>query len=165
MRTPRKEPALISSSAYIVALGGDRERKEVEVFHIPTQHWLTVTRLPIRLKNITATLCHDDIIAVGRLGSAYKISMDALISKLSQWTELNGCQRWSTLTTFHGIHELREGEWVRIGNMSVPKALPIVCVAGNQMVVVGGCDRLLPTDLGGLDLNTSTNTVRVATIG
>ena len=173
MQTPRKEPGLIGNDTHIVAVGGDHKGREVEVFHIPTQVWSTVTNLPTRLQYITATLCHDDIIAVGRLGSAYAINMDALISRPTQWANLPNCPQWSTLTTFHGhtllvhyngIHELREGQWVRIGNMSVPKALPIVCVVGNQMVVVGGCDRLLPTSIGGLDLNTTTTTVRVATI-
>ena len=121
-------------------------------------------------ERLTATLCLTWLL----VGSAYKTDVNALISKPTQWTELPGCQHWSTLTSFHGhtllvhdkgVHELREGKWVRIGNMSVPKALPIMCVAGDQMVVVGGCDKFLPTDVSGLDFNTSTNTVRVATIG
>ena len=175
MQTPRMEPGLISKGTHVVAVGGDRKATGVEMFHIPTQVWSTVTSLPTRLQYITATLCHDDIIAVGRFGSAYTISMNALISKpiYTQWTSLPKCQGWSTLTTFHGrtvlvhytgIYELQDRKWIQIGHMSVPKTLPIVCVAGEQMVVVGGCDKLFPPNIGGLHLPTTTSTVRVATI-
>ena len=84
MQTPHKEPGLICSDTHVIAVGGDYKGTEVEVFHIPSQVWSTVTRLPTRLQYVTATLSHDDIIAVGRYGSAYTVCMDSLISKPAQ---------------------------------------------------------------------------------
>lgn len=171
MHTPRAEPALVHHSNYIIAMGGDSEHRGVEIFNISSHIWSTVASLPTPLQDITAMLCHNDIVAMARDGSVYSITTDSLISATGvsaepvQWMPLPRCPvTWGpTLTTFHGqtpvvqycgIYQLYEGQWVRIGGMPVPMYYCIVCVVCDHMVVVGGHDSILRF--------ASTNAVRVA---
>ena len=153
MQTPRERPAVVHYNNYVVTIGGDCEKREVELLHIPSLHWSTVTSLPSPLAYITATLCHNDIIAMDYEGSGYMINIESLISlastEHSKWMPLPQCPVvWGgpSLTVFHGqslvvsydgIFQLQDREWLRIGDMSVPDYC-IVCVVCDQMVAVGG---------------------------
>ena len=173
MQTARERPAVMHYGTYVIALGGDHEERGVELLHIPSLLWSTVTSLPIPLKNITATLCHDGTIAMDCYGSAYMIKIDSLISSIrleksstqhSQWLPLPQCpvhcyagySGGPVLTTFRGqilvvsysgIFQLQERQWVRIGNTSVPVYDCMVCAVCDHMVVVGGLSPdFTPTD-------------------
>lgn len=176
LQTPHESPAVVHYGNYVIAVGGDLEEREVEVLHIPSLLWSTVTSLPRPLTDITATLCHDNIIAMDWEGSGYSINIESLVSlrlaltEHSQWMPLSKCpvnyaglSGGPTLTTFsgqclvvshNGIFQLQNRQWVRIEDMSVPMEYCIVCVVCDQMVVVGGHDGYL----------TSTDDVRVAVI-
>ena len=161
MQTPREEPAVLHYGDYIIALGGDLEERGVELLHIPSLLWSTVISLPRPIADITATLCHDKVIAMDCDGYGYVMNIKSLIqsnldessTEHSQWMPLPQCPvnyaTWGgpSLTTLHeqslvvsynGIFQLIDGHWVRIGNMSVPMEYCIVCVVCDQMVVVGG---------------------------
>ena len=180
MQTPRVNPAVVHYGDYVIAVGGNREER-VELLHIPSLLWSTVTSLPSPLSDITATLCHDEIIAMDRQGCGWTMNIELLLSSeiqlegsstaLSQWTSLPKCPvgyGWyvgSTLSSlsgqplvvsYDGIFQLQERQWVRIGDMPVPRGYCIVCVVCDQMVVVGG--------LPGYPGYTSTDAVRVAVI-
>ena len=178
MQTPREDPAVVHYGDYVIAVGGDREERGVELLHIPSLLWSTVTSLPSRLSGITATLCHDEIIAMDRLGCGWTMNIKSVFTAirlegsstaLSQWTSLPKCPvvwRGPTLSSlsgqplvvsWDGIFQLQERQWVGIGDMPVPSVYCIVCVVCDQMVVVGG--RTF-TFTG----YTSTDAVRVAVI-
>ena len=177
MQIPRAEPGLVNHSTYIIAVGGDREEKEVELLDTSSLVWSTVSSLPKPVRNITTTLCQGDIIAMDRYGYTYATKIDPLISaarssgERSKWLPLPRCPVHfigPTLTTFHGqpvvvqydgTYQLYKGQWVKTGDLRVPMYHCIVQVVCDQMVVVGGCD-LLP---GRYVSTTSTDAVRVAT--
>ena len=172
MQTVRESPAVVHYGDYVIAVGGDREGRGVELLHIPSLLWSTVTSLPSPLSRITVTLCHDEIIAMDWLGCGWTMNIKPLLSEirlegsstaLSQWTSLPQCPvvlggpTLSSLSgqplvvSHNGIFQLQERQWVRIGDMPVPSGYCIVCVVCDQMVVVGG-------------RYTSTDAVRVAVI-
>ena len=177
LQTPREGPAVVHYGDYVIAVGGDREGRGVELLHIPSLLWSTATSLPSPLSEITATLCHDEMIAMDWEGYGWTMNTKLLLSSeirlegsstaLSQWTSLPQCpvvHGGSTLSSlsgqplvvsYYGIFQLQERQWVRIGDMPVPMGYCIVCVVCDQMVVVGG---LIPGSL------TSTDAVRVAVI-
>ena len=158
MQTPRERPAVVRYGDYVIAVGGDREGRGVELLHIPSLLWSTVTSLPSPLSRITATLCHDEIIAMDGVGYGWTMNIELLLSEirlegsstaLSQWTSLPRCPvgygpTLSSLSgqplvvSYDGIFQLQERQWVRIGDMPVPMHYCIVCVVCDQMVVVGG---------------------------
>ena len=159
MQTPRVEPAVVHYGDYVIAVGGDREKRGVELLHIPSLLWSTVTSLPSPLRDITATLCHDEIIAMDCVGCGWTMNIKSVFTAirlegsstaLSQWTSLPTCPggySWPTLSSLsgqplvvspNGIFQLQERQWVRIGDMPVPMGYCIVCVVCDQMVVVGG---------------------------
>ena len=157
MQTPRERPAVVHYGDYVIAVGGDREQRGVELLHIPSLLWSTVTSLPSPLSDITATLCHDEIIAMDRLGCGWTMNIKSVFTAirlegsstaLSQWTSLPKCPVVGpTLSSLSGqplvvsrdgIFQLQERQWVRIGYMPVPMPYCIVCVVCDQMVVVGG---------------------------
>ena len=184
MQTPRVEPAVVHYGDYVIVVGGDREERGVELFHIPSLLWSTVTSLPSPLYNITATLCHDEIIAMDYRGCGCTMNIKLLLSEirlegsstaLSQWTSLPECPVvWPTLSSLSGqplvvsligIFQLKERQWVRIGDVPVLMYHCIVCVVCDQMVVVGGRYTAIDAILGGtLTGYTSTDAVRVAVI-
>ena len=165
MQTPRADPAVVHYGDYVIAVGGDREERGVELLHIPSLLWSTVTSLPSPLRYITATLCHDEIIAMDCDGYGWTMNIKLLLSEirlegsstaLSQWTSLPKCPvvYGPTLSSLSGqplvvsyneIFQLQERQWVRIGDMPEPMHHCIVCVVCDQMVVVGG-RTLTPTD-------------------
>ena len=176
MQTPRESPAVVHYGDYVIAVGGDREERGVELLHIPSLLWSTMTSLPSPLLRITATLCHDEIIAMDRWGDGWTMNIKLLISEirlegsstaLSQWTSLPQCpvgygptpsslSGQPLVVSLNGIFQLQERQWVRIGYMPVPSDYCIVCVVCDQMVVVGGTT--------GYPGYTSTDAVRVAVI-
>ena len=158
MQTPRESPAVVQYGDYVIAVGGDCEERGVELLHIPSLLWSTVTSLP-SLTRITATLCHDEIIAMDRWGHGWTMNIKLLLSSVSlegsstehsQWTSLPQCPggyHGPTLSSLsgqplvvslNGIFQLQERQWVEIGDMPVPMLYCIACVVRDQMVVVGG---------------------------
>ena len=182
MQTPREDPAVVHYGNYVIAVGGDCVGRGVELLHIPSLLWSTVTSLPSPLSGITATLFHDEIIAMDRKGYGWTMNIELLLSAISfeesstehsEWRSLPQCPVvWygyagPTLSSLggqplvvsqNGIFQLQERQWVRIGDMAIPMFDCIVCVVCDQMVVVGGCP---PDFTGNL---TSTDTVLVADI-
>ena len=181
MQTPREGPAVVHYGDYVIAVGGNSEQRGVELLHIPSLLWSTVTSLPSPLLDITATLCHDEIIAMDSVGRGWTMNIKSVFTAirlegsstaLSQWTSLPRCPvdyDWGPtlsslsgqplVVSYNGIFQLQERQWVRIGDMPVPSGYCIVCVVCDQMVVVGGhTGYQLLTDY------TSTDAVRVAVI-
>ena len=159
MHTPRKEPAIMHCGTYVITVGGDCREREVEVLHIPSLLWSTVTSLPRPLPDITGTLCCDSIIAMDWYGSAYMMKIDSLISSIqlekspsghSEWMPLSICpvgfggptlanyNGESLVVSYNGIFQRQEKEWMKIGDMPVPMCDCIVFVMCDQVVVVGG---------------------------
>ena len=174
MQTARDDPAVVHYGNYVIALGGGHEERGVELLNVNSLLWSTVTSLPKPVTNITATLHHENIIAMDYRGYAYTISIDSL-KKHYQWMPLPRCPvdyndtliGGPPLTTLHGrclvvsykgVFQLQDREWVMIGDTSVPMLYSIVCVMCDRMVVVGG--RIPPA----FSLRTVTDAVRVAII-
>ena len=132
MQTPHVSPAVVHCGDYIIAVGGDHEKRGVELLHIPSLLWSTVTSLPSPLPNITATLCHDEILAMDDVGNGWtmniklllsSISLEGLSTEHSQWTSLSECPVGSygwggptlsslsgqpLVVSYDGIFQLRE---------------------------------------------------------
>ena len=141
----------------------------VELFHVRSRRWYELTNLPLGLSSPSATICGNEVHVIGDDGDGYSCSLQALLSSnppiISQsiscmitWTPLppqpvkgstaatlcghlvivGGVQRISYVNS---IHQLLDGQWVKIGSMSSgrwkclvvspsPDKMMIVCGAG-----------------------------------
>ena len=152
MNTARSSPAVVSTSDsnYIVVIGGSvgvntlTATYMVELFHVRSGIWYELPQTPVTRPS--AAICSNQLHVIGRDGTGYSCSLQALLSSDQQitsqlisniltWTPLpQQPVQWSTAATLCGllvivggernrslvnsIHQLMDGQWVEIGSMS-----------------------------------------------
>ena len=172
MNTARSSPAVVSTSdgrsVNVVAIGGYCRGciEVVELFNTESGSWSEVTSLPQPLPRPSATICGNELYALGCNDEGYTLSLNALLSSdqpirsqqsMSRtWTPLprlpvvgstaatvcgqlvivGGKQAWSPVNP---IHQLIHGQWVEIGSLSSGRGMCLVASPSPEsMVVVGG---------------------------
>ena len=139
----------------------------VELFHVRSRRWYELTNLPQSLSFPSATKCGNEIHVIGYYGDGYSCSLQALlssdqpvtsqsVSSMITWTLLpRQPVMGSTAATLCGhlvivggiqgrsyvnsIHQLLDGQWVKIGSMSSSrKECLVVSPSPDKMMIVGG---------------------------
>ena len=139
----------------------------VELFHVRSRKWYELTNLPRALSQPSATICDNQLHVIGWHGAGYLCSLQALLSSDQPITSqsISNILRWtplpqlpvtgSTAATLCGrpvivggkqgwlhvnyIHQLIDGQWVRIGSMSGGRSLClVVSPSPDKMMIVGG---------------------------
>ena len=176
--TARSRSAVVSTSDgdYLIVIAGSdggRWTATVELFQVKNRRWHKLTDLPKPLPKPSATICGDQLNMVGDDGNGYSCSLQALPSSdrpitsplTLSWKPLPR-QRitYSTTATLCGqlviiggrqggsvvnsIHQLVDGEWVRIGSMASNRYLCLVASPSpDRIIIVGG----VGTDYGAID--------------
>ena len=139
----------------------------VELFQVSSRRWHQLKDLPQPLPFPSATICGNQLHVIGRDGNGYSCSLQALLSSdrpitsqsiphLISWTSLpplpvkhstaatlsgqlviiGGKQGWSPVKT---IHQLLDGQWVKIGSLSCGRWwCLVVSPSPDKMMIVGG---------------------------
>ena len=139
----------------------------VELFHVRSRRWYELTNLPRDLPFPSATICGNEVHVIGYYGAGYSCSLQALlssdkpitsqsISRMITWKPLPRLPvTWSTAATLCGqlvivgglqgvlpvnsIHQLLDGQWVKIGSMfSGRSKCLVVSPSPDKMMIVGG---------------------------
>ena len=175
MITARSDAAVVSTSdgKYVLVIGGDGGSwiATVELLHISTRCWYTLTDLPRPPALLSATLCGNQVCVTGYSGVGYSCclqsppfidepiqSQSKSLAKIS-WTPLPRppvtAFTAATLSdqlvivggeqgesSVNSIHQLVDGQWVNIGSLSSDRDLClVVSPSPHRMVVVGGRKR------------------------
>ena len=169
MNTGRSSTAVVSTSDgnYIVVIGGHGGvgwTATVELFRVRSRRWYELTNLPQALPLPSATICGNKVHVIGY---GYSYSLHALlssdqpitsqsISRMITWTPLPWLPvTGSTAATLCGhlvivggkqggshvnsIHQLLDGQWVKIGSRSSDRMMCLVVTPSpDKMVIVGG---------------------------
>ena len=146
---------------------GDRWTATVELFHVRSRRWYELTNLPQALIRPSATICDNQLYVIGYDGTGYSCSLQALlssdqpitsqlISNILTWILLPQLPVvWSTAATLCGelvivggmqdgshvnsIHQLIDGQWVKIGSRSSSRSRCLVVTPSpDKMMIVGG---------------------------
>ena len=147
--------------------GGGGWTATVELFHVRSRRWYELTNLPQALTLPSATICDNQLHVIGGDGTGYSCSLQALlssdqpitsqsISNILTWTPLpqlpvesstaatlcgqlvtvGGRRGWSPVNS---IHQLLDGQWVKIGSMSSGRDMCLVVTPSpDKMMIVGG---------------------------
>ena len=147
--------------------GGGRWTATVELFHVRSRRWYELTNLPQALTRPSATICDNELHVIGLDDTGYSCSLQALlssdqpitsqsISNILTWKRLLQLPvEWSTAATLCGqlvtvgglqggsqvnsIHQLLDGQWVKIGSMSSGRSYCLVVTPSpDKMMIVGG---------------------------
>ena len=138
----------------------------VELFHVRSRRWYELTNLPRGSPYPSVTICDKQLHVIGRYVSGYSCSLQALlssdqpvksqsISNILTWTQLpQQPVQWSTAATLdkqlvivgglcgsqvNSIHQLLNGQWVKIGSMSSGRmACLVVSPSPEKIMIVGG---------------------------
>ena len=139
----------------------------VELFHVRSRRWYELTNLPQALSRPSATICDNELHVIGRDSTGYSCSLQALLSSdqpitsqstlnILTWKRLPQLPvEWSTAATLCGqlvtvggqrvgsqvnsIHQLLDGQWVKIGSMSSGRWWCLVVTPSpDKMMIVGG---------------------------
>ena len=157
-----------SDGDYHIAIGGyDRDgaaTATVELFQVKSRRWFKLTDLPQPLPVPSATICGDQLHVIGCDSNGYSCSLQSLPSndrpitspltlswkplpplpvKLStaatlcgQLVLIGGRQRGSPVNS---IHQLVEGQWVKIGSMTRGRYWCLaVSPSPDRILIVGG---------------------------
>ena len=166
MNTACSRPTVVSTSDgdYIIVIGGedgDHWTATVELFQVKNRRWHKLTDLPQPLPIPSATICGDQLNVIGYDGNSCSCSLQALpssdrpiMSPLTlSWKPLPRLPvTGSTASTLYGqlviiggvqggspvnsIHQLVDGDWVRIGSMASDRSY---CLASpDRIIIVGG---------------------------
>ena len=168
MNTVRDRPAVVSTSDgdYLIVIGGSgggRWTATVELFQVKIRRWHKLTDLPQPLPNPSATICGDQLNVIGDNGIGYSCSLQALpscdrpiTSPLTlSWKPLPRLPvTYSTAATLCGqlvtiggkqdgspvnsIHQLVNGEWVRIGSMASDRLYCLVASPSLDTIIIVG---------------------------
>ena len=167
MNTARSYPAVVSTSGgdYIIVIGGygDGWTGTVELFQVKTRRWYKLTNIPRLLDFPSATICGNQLHVIGH-DNGYSCSIpssdEPITSKsiphLISWTSLPRLPVIrSTAATLYGqlviiggrhrrlpvnsIHQLVDGQWVKIGSMSSNRSdCLVVSPSPDRIMIVGG---------------------------
>ena len=139
----------------------------VELFHVRNRRWYELTSLPRGLTLPSATICGNEVHVIGYYGDGYSCSLQALlssdqpitsqsISRMITWIPLPWLPvKESTAATLCGhlvivggerggsyvnsIHQLLDGQWVKIGSRSSGRGrCLVVSPSPDKMMIVGG---------------------------
>ena len=169
MTTARSKPALVSTSDgdYLIAIGGfdkDDWTATVELFQVKSRRLYKLTDLPQPLPFPSATICGDQLHVIGHDGNGYSCSLQSLPSNdrpitspltlswkslpflpvynstaatlCGQLVLIGGWRVWSLVNS---IHQLVEGQWVKIGSMTSGRQLCLaVSLSPDRIMIVGG---------------------------
>ena len=169
MNTARSISAVVSTSDgdYLIAIGGfdsDGKTATVELFHVKSRRWYKLTDLPQPLRNPLATICGDQLHVIGSERNGYSCSFQSLPSNdrpitspptlswkplpplpvtvstagtlCGQLVLIGGMQ---SLSSVNSIHQLVEGQWVKIGSMTSGRCLCLaVSPSSDRILIVGG---------------------------
>ena len=168
MNTACYRPAVVSTSDgdYLIVIGGydGHWTVVVELFQVKNRRWHKLTDLPQPLPNPSATICGDQLNVIGRDGNGYSCSLQALPSSdrpitspltlswkplprlpvtdstaatlCGQIVIIGGEHDWSPVNS---IHQLVDGEWVRIGSMASNRWNCLVASPSpDRILIVGG---------------------------
>ena len=157
-----------SDGDYHIAIGGydsDGVRTAtVELFQVKSRRWYKLTDLSQPLPFLSATICGDMLHVIGRDHNGYSCSLQSLPSNdrpitspltlsckplpplpvtastaatlCGQLVLIGGGQDWSPVNS---IHQLVEGQWVKIGSMtSVRHWCLAVSPSPDRILIVGG---------------------------
>ena len=171
MNTARDRPAVVSISNgdYLIVIGGwggGRRTATVQLFQVKNRRWHKLTDLPQPLCIPSATICGDQLNVIDCDGNGYSCSLQALPSSdrpitlplTLSWKPLPHLPvTYSTAASLCGqlviigglqdssrvnsIHQLVEGEWVRIGSMASDRLICLVASPSpDRIIIVGGYD-------------------------
>ena len=169
MNTARSSRAVVSTSDgnYLIVIGGygcDHWTATVELFQVKNRKWYKLTDLPQPLPYPSATICGDQLNVIGCDGDGYSCSLQVLLSSdrpitsplTLSWKPLPCLPvAWSTAATLCGqlviiggrkglppvnsIHQLVDGEWVKIGSMgSFRRYCLVASPSSDRIIIVGG---------------------------
>ena len=169
MNTARSDLAVVSTSdgEYLFVIGGydgGGWMATVELFQTKNRKWHEPTHLPQPLPYPSATICGDQLNVIESDDKGYSCSLQALpssdrpiMSPLTlYWKPLPLLPvTWSTATTLCGqlviigglqdrssvnsIHQLVDGEWVKIGSMASYREFCLVdSPSPDRIIIVGG---------------------------
>ena len=139
----------------------------VELFQVKTRRWYELTNIPQPLIYPSATICGNQLHVIGWGDNGYTCSIKNLpssdepitsqsIPHLISWTSLPRLPvRHSTAATLYeqlviiggrqglssvnSIHQLVDGQWVKIGSMSSDRSdCLVVSPSPDRMIIVGG---------------------------
>ena len=147
--------------------GGDWTDTTVELFQVKTRRWYELTNIPQPLHLPSATICGNQLHVIGNDDNGYTCSIENLpssdepitsqsIPHLISWTSLPrlpvtlstaatlyeqlviiGGKRYGPLV--NAIHQLVDGQWVKIGSMSSGRNdCLVVSPSPDRMMIVGG---------------------------
>ena len=168
MNTARSHRAVVSISDgdCLIVIGGydGHWTATVELFQVKNRRWHKLTDLPQPLSRPSATICGDQLNVIGDYGNCYSCSLQALPSSdrpitsplTLSWKPLPRLPvTWSTAATLCGqlviiggkqgqspvssIHQIVDGEWVRIGFMARGRQYCLVASPSpDRIIIVGG---------------------------
>ena len=171
MNTARSSPAVVSTpdGNYILVIGGkvavSSWTTAFELLDVRSRRWYRLTNLPQSLIQPSATICGNQIHVIGENRDGYSCFLQAILSgdqpiilNILTWTPLP--QQPVTLSTaatvgrkliivggqqngsqVNSIHQLRNGQWVKIGFMSAAIARSkclVVTPSPDKIMIVGG---------------------------
>ena len=159
MPTPRRSVACITTEQSLVVAGGyrnNRSRDIVEVMNINTKQWTTVSPLPQKLYELSATVSGDILYLAGGTGSGYTPSKSVFTCSLTDLlTSSNslGSKLRQTLSQSQNV-------WKEISSLPVGGST-LVSFNGQLLAIGGKEDSLNPSDYGYIrETNTSNNVYR-----
>ena len=166
MNTARSNPAVVSTSDgdYLIVIGGyDNDgvaTATVELFQVKSRRWYKLTDLPQPLPYYSATICGDQLHVIGDDDNGYSCSLQSLPSNdrpitlswktlpplpvdestaatlCGQLVLIGGGQGGSLVNS---IHQLLEGQWVKIGSMTRGRQWCLaVSPSPDRILIVGG---------------------------
>ena len=169
MKMARSNPAVVSTSdgEYLIAIGGwgsdGAMTATVELFQVKSRRWYTLTDLPQPLPLPSATICGDQLYVIGNDHNGYSCSLQSLPSNdrtitspltlswkplplpvtgstaatlCKQLVLIGGGPYWSPVNS---IHQLVEGQWVKIGSMASGRHWCLaVSLSPDRILIVGG---------------------------
>ena len=158
-----------SDGEYIIVIGGGGGgwTATVELFQVSSRRWHQLKDLPQPLPSPSATICGNQLHVIGHDDYGYSCSLQALLSTdrpitsqsiphLISWTSLPHLPvDYTTAATLSGqlviiggrqdgppvktIHQLLDGQWVKIGSMSCDRwVCLVVSPSPDKMMIVGG---------------------------
>ena len=165
--TARSRPAVVSTSDgdYLIAIGGhgsDDWTATVELFQVKSKRWYKLTDLPQPLRDPSATICGDQLHVIGVDDNGYSCSLQSLPSRpitspltlswkplpplpVEDSTAATLCGQLvliggeQDLSPVNSIHQLVEGQWVKIGSMTSGRwSCLAVSLPPDRILIVGG---------------------------
>ena len=149
------------------SVGVGRWTATVELFHVRSRRWYELTNLPQALTQPSATICDNQLHVIGRDDTGYSGSFQALLSSDQPITSqsISNILTWSLLpqlpverstaatlcgqlvtvggirggSRVNSIHQILDGQWVKIGSMSSGRWMCLVVTPSpDKMMIVGG---------------------------